>query len=186
MHHFLAHARESNFYLFLDQLGSDDVTYYELTQRPGDVIFVPSMWYHQVWNVEDAISINHNWFNACNVETVSRCLRVATTDVQEELSDCRDAADDEWHDLCEGLLKAHFGMNHQEFASLLLRIAETRIAILNALDGLIFDDHILGKTHARFDLEAVNRVLRKMDMKFMPAELKKRRHQVDKLVKEMR
>jgi dTDP-4-dehydrorhamnose 3,5-epimerase-like enzyme len=36
-------------------------------QETGDAIFVPSGWYHQVKNLEDTISINHNWFNGYNV-----------------------------------------------------------------------------------------------------------------------
>ncbi|KAF1782322.1 Thioredoxin, conserved site [Phytophthora cactorum] len=36
-------------------------------QETGDAIFVPSGWYHQVENLEDTISINHNWFNGYNV-----------------------------------------------------------------------------------------------------------------------
>ena len=27
-------------------------------------------WYHQVYNEEDTLSINHNWFNAANIQTV--------------------------------------------------------------------------------------------------------------------
>ena len=40
---------------------------YEVIQETGDVIFVPSGWHHQVLNLEDTISINHNWFNGANV-----------------------------------------------------------------------------------------------------------------------
>ena len=41
-----------------------------MIQDEGEIIFVPSGWYHQVCNLEDTISINHNWFNGCNIETV--------------------------------------------------------------------------------------------------------------------
>ena len=30
-------------------------------QEEGETIFVPSGWFHQVFNLEDTISINHNW-----------------------------------------------------------------------------------------------------------------------------
>ena len=40
---------------------------YEVIQETGDVIFVPSGWHHQVLNLEDTFSINHNWFNGANV-----------------------------------------------------------------------------------------------------------------------
>lgn len=48
---------------------------YEVIQESGDVIFVPSLWYHQVVNLEDSISINHNWFNGSNISTVFKVLQ---------------------------------------------------------------------------------------------------------------
>lgn len=39
-------------------------------QKKGEIVFVPSGWYHQVHNLEVTISINHNWMNAFNVEAV--------------------------------------------------------------------------------------------------------------------
>ena len=35
----------------------------EIIQESGEIVFVPSGWFHQVHNLEDTISINHNWFN---------------------------------------------------------------------------------------------------------------------------
>ena len=32
-------------------MSRDDVIYYDVTQGPGDVIFVPSGWHHQVHNL---------------------------------------------------------------------------------------------------------------------------------------
>ena len=43
---------------------------YEVIQETGDVIFVPSKWHHQVHNLEDTISINHNWFNGANIGSI--------------------------------------------------------------------------------------------------------------------
>lgn len=42
----------------------------ECIQEQDEIIFVPSGWYHQVHNLEDTISINHNWFNAYNLHWV--------------------------------------------------------------------------------------------------------------------
>ena len=39
----------------------------EIIQRSGEAIFVPSGWHHCVENLEDTLSINHNWINACNL-----------------------------------------------------------------------------------------------------------------------
>lgn len=40
-------------------------------QGPGDVFVVPSNWYHQVHNLTDCVSVNHNWFNAAAVGKAS-------------------------------------------------------------------------------------------------------------------
>ncbi|KAI6188364.1 JmjC domain-containing protein 4 [Aphelenchoides besseyi] len=39
-------------------------------QFPGDLIFVPSGYYHQVHNQHFTISINHNWINSFNLHRV--------------------------------------------------------------------------------------------------------------------
>eukprot|EP01111_Echinosteliopsis_oligospora_P001890 TRINITY_DN1276_c2_g1_i1.p1 TRINITY_DN1276_c2_g1~~TRINITY_DN1276_c2_g1_i1.p1 ORF type:complete len:315 (-),score=47.21 TRINITY_DN1276_c2_g1_i1:70-1014(-) len=39
----------------------------ECIQESGETIFVPSSWFHAVYNLEDTISINHNWINASNI-----------------------------------------------------------------------------------------------------------------------
>ncbi|TVU34048.1 hypothetical protein EJB05_15873, partial [Eragrostis curvula] len=47
----------------------------ECIQKQNEIIFVPSGWYHQVHNLEDTISINHNWFNAYNLHWVTTKLQ---------------------------------------------------------------------------------------------------------------
>jgi hypothetical protein len=59
-----------------------------LIKGPGEVIFVPSGWYHQVINLTDTLSINHNWFNGCNLERIWSQLRQELVKVQAEIQDC--------------------------------------------------------------------------------------------------
>lgn len=42
---------------------------------------------------EHTISVNHNWFNACNILYIWHCLNTAASDVEREISDCK-ASDD--------------------------------------------------------------------------------------------
>ena len=46
---------------------TEGLTPIELIQQPGELLFVPSGWYHEVENLDDALSVNHNWLNAYNV-----------------------------------------------------------------------------------------------------------------------
>ena len=62
------------FDLSSEDLGEKNIKCVEVTQEVGEIIFVPSGWFHQVRNVEDTISINHNWFNGSNIMFVARAL----------------------------------------------------------------------------------------------------------------
>ncbi|KAK6740189.1 hypothetical protein RB195_008576 [Necator americanus] len=56
-----------------------------LIQNPGEIVFVPTNWYHQVHNLEDTISINHNWLNASNIHLIYEFLRRHLKEVQKEI-----------------------------------------------------------------------------------------------------
>ncbi|CAG2158897.1 unnamed protein product [Oppiella nova] len=43
---------------------------FEVIQKSGEIIFIPSGYIHEVVNTEDTISINHNWFNATNIHFI--------------------------------------------------------------------------------------------------------------------
>ncbi|KAH7952985.1 hypothetical protein HPB49_003018 [Dermacentor silvarum] len=99
--------------------------YLKVIQNPGEIIFVPSNWYHQVHNLDDTISINHNFLNACNVKTVMINLMAALIDVQEEIAAFQDT--DGFQEHCQAMLRAHFGMNVADFCAMLEAILRRRI-----------------------------------------------------------
>eukprot|EP00392_Amoebophrya_sp_AT5.2_P006000 g6010.t1 len=41
--------------------------YVEVLQAPGELLFVPAFYVHDVVNLTDALSLNHNWLNACSL-----------------------------------------------------------------------------------------------------------------------
>jgi hypothetical protein len=49
-----------------------------LLQLPGDAVFVPSGWTHQVVNLSDCVSVNHNWVPC---EAAARCADQLHTDL---------------------------------------------------------------------------------------------------------
>ena len=50
------------------------------------MIFVPSGWYHQVNNLDDCLSINHNWINAANIDKVRSFLLLSLGNIKKELT----------------------------------------------------------------------------------------------------
>ncbi|PON96689.1 JmjC domain containing protein [Trema orientale] len=93
----------------------------ECIQEPNEVIFVPSGWYHQVDNLEDTISINHNWFNGYNLCWVWDLLLKDYNEAKEYIEDIKDICDD-FEGLCQRNLAANTGMNFFDFLSFLARI----------------------------------------------------------------
>ncbi len=139
-----------------------EVEKYEVIQESGDVIFVPSLWHHQVINLEDTISVNHNWFNGANIATVLEELLRADGDVKRELSDVTTDNDQAWWELCERTLHAHHGMNKTDFVDLLCSVARRRLALVREGENVTFDGITLGRNHALFDIAMIQPVLMKL------------------------
>ncbi|XP_072993654.1 arginine-specific demethylase JMJ20 [Typha latifolia] len=94
----------------------------ECIQEQNEIIFVPSGWYHQVHNLEDTISINHNWFNAYNLSWVWNLLVEDYNVAKAYIEDIRDICDD-FENLCQRNLAANTGMNFYDFFVFITRFA---------------------------------------------------------------
>ncbi|KAJ1723527.1 JmjC domain-containing protein 4 [Coemansia erecta] len=87
----------------------------EIVQEAGETIFVPSGWWHQVVNLEDTISINHNWGNEFNLACMCDRLQEDLRRVRWALRDVADM--DAFDEYAQGVLKADNGMNYAEFVA---------------------------------------------------------------------
>ena len=127
------------------------IRYFEIIQGPGEVIFVPSGWYHQVLNLTDTLSINHNWFNGTNIKYVWFQLEHELIKVKKEMSDIYEQNDEEWKEMCQKLLLASHGMSYSTFIDLLNLISESRMK----------GDQVenFGPKHIEFDLNQIHSVL---------------------------
>ncbi|XP_066266660.1 2-oxoglutarate and iron-dependent oxygenase JMJD4-like [Branchiostoma lanceolatum] len=128
----------------------------EVIQGPGEVVFVPSGWHHQVHNLEDTISINHNWINCCNVHMMWSFLQSKLGRVQQAISDCTDMED--WHEHCQVMLKASSGINYEEFVDFLACIADRRLQDLATSEEGVEVKHPW-RHHHRLDLRTLSSLL---------------------------
>ena len=130
----------------------------EVEQLEGQVIFVPSGWHHQVTNIEDTVSINHNWFNGSNIEEVVLRLEAELKKVQKELDDCKGEG---WDKMCQQLLKDSYGMNLEDLVDLLATVMERRLSMLEQPEyaKVSFDKAYLGPIHAKYDIVQVKKAL---------------------------
>lgn len=136
----------------------DSLKCYELIQDPGQIVFVPSGWHHQVWNLEDTISVNHNWINGCNVWNMWLTLKKELLAVIKEVNDCRDMND--WTGHCQLMLKTLYGMDYIQFYDFLSFIATKRLEQIIKKEPIIsFKKWYLGINHCLFDLRQIKAVL---------------------------
>ncbi|XP_034825938.1 2-oxoglutarate and iron-dependent oxygenase JMJD4 homolog [Maniola hyperantus] len=146
-----------NLPLLFDPKIHKNVKYFEIIQERGDGIFVPSGWHHQVFNVLDTISINHNFINACNVEFVWRALQENLVSVEKEIKEFQGTPD--FTPQCQLILKSVFGMDFASFIKFIVHIAQKRI---NHLDGKLcklFNTYSLQKNHVIFDLYIILKII---------------------------
>lgn len=131
-----------------------DRRYFEVIQNAGEAIFVPSGWYHQVWNLEETISINHNWINGCNIEKMFDAMLQSLKEIELELEDCREMDNFEEH--CQVMLKSLFGMNFVDMYEFLKHITTKRLC-----KNSQYRNFRLGINHTAFDLNKIRTVLTK-------------------------
>ncbi|KAE8662234.1 hypothetical protein F3Y22_tig00113716pilonHSYRG00046 [Hibiscus syriacus] len=106
----------------------------ECTQDQNEIIFVPSGCYHQVHNLEDKISINHNWFNGYNLSWVWDLLLRDYKEAKEYIEDIKDICDD-FEVLCQRNLAANTGMNFNDFFIFISRFSLANVVELYYLRG---------------------------------------------------
>lgn len=118
-----------------------------VTQEAGEAIFVPSGWYHQVKNVEDTISINHNWFNGYNLQHIWQFFQREYAAVEKELEDLKEIGlvGAEFKQQCQLVMKANTGTNYVEFREMLYSKAQ---------DLLTRSQHSLGTDETAYASES--------------------------------
>ncbi|XP_050670301.1 2-oxoglutarate and iron-dependent oxygenase JMJD4 homolog isoform X2 [Leptidea sinapis] len=146
-----------NLPLLFDQLKWNNIKYFEVIQEKGDGIFVPSGWHHQVFNLCETISINHNFMNACNLHIVWQALQSTLTEVEKEIKEFESTP--EYTTQCQVILKSLFGMDFQSFINLIMHIAIKRIKQIQGENFYLFKKFIFGMNHIKFDLQSILKVI---------------------------
>lgn len=67
------------FFWFRDVLPKISTKYgikpFVFMQRPGDLVYIPSNWWHAVLNITDTLAITHNFVSSCNFDSVWRSAK---------------------------------------------------------------------------------------------------------------
>ncbi|XP_049633992.1 2-oxoglutarate and iron-dependent oxygenase JMJD4 isoform X1 [Suncus etruscus] len=134
----------------------------EVMQEAGEMVFVPSGWHHQVHNLQDTISINHNWVNGCNLWNMWLFLQQELRSVQQEVLQWKDTMPD-WHQHCQVIMRSCTGINFEEFYHFLKVIAERRLLSLtkgmDCGESKGTESTAVGPQQAAFDISRIAEVL---------------------------
>lgn len=149
-----------NLPILFDPGKHEGIKHFDIIQEAGDAIFVPSGWYHQVQNVLDTISINHNWINACNIEYVWEALQKNIISVEKEMRDLSDT--EEFASHCQLILKSLFGMDFQMFIDFLSYIGKKRLGQLQSSNFKGFGNCNYGIKHMKFDVTVIMELMGKI------------------------
>ncbi|CAF0763992.1 unnamed protein product [Didymodactylos carnosus] len=148
-----AKARGIDIYPELDRLNV-----IEIYQEAGEIIFVPSEWYHEVDNIGNTISINHNWYNGFNILRIWTHLSRIVDQIEIKIADCRSTLDN-WYEHCQLILLSNEGMNFGTFYELLYKIGKRRIETLSTQKR---EELIGNREHCLFDIWIIEKVVQLM------------------------
>jgi hypothetical protein len=104
-------------------VGSKEWTFYKdhqqftIVQTAGQAVFVPCTWQHQVVNLEETISINHNWITTANIDQTWGCLKTEMKAIEKEL---KEWGVDDNIESCESMLRGCVGLDVTAFFFMVL------------------------------------------------------------------
>merc|ERR1711990_1033077 len=101
-----------------------------IIQRDGQTVFVPSGWYHQVKNMMETVSINHNWINRQSIRNSWSYLNDELKKIESELEYLRDGMSKcggEWIQICQKILRSQTSMDFADFLYFLKFIRDRRL-----------------------------------------------------------
>uniref|UniRef100_A0A0A1WVG6 Jumonji domain-containing protein 4 n=1 Tax=Zeugodacus cucurbitae TaxID=28588 RepID=A0A0A1WVG6_ZEUCU len=152
-----------------EALRKSNVAFFVIYQQKNEAIFVPSGWYHQVYNITDTISVNHNWFNAVNIRYIWCNVSENLRKVMNEISDLKNFHN--FYEQCQQILHADFGLNICEFLDILCFIAKKRLFMIEKSRGNANNGNIqclssmmfhLNDFHICYDLKNIYTLLKTM------------------------
>jgi hypothetical protein len=108
---------------------------FEVIQHAGETIFVPSTWKHEVVNLVETLSINHNWITSANIDQAWICIQTEIAAIEEEVQAWGVIPTDDF-EAREGMLRGCIGLDCTMFTLMvLLEIVELLQHLKLLIDG---------------------------------------------------
>ena len=92
---------------------------FTIVQKSGEMIFVPSGWRHEVINLKETLSINHNWITGANIDKAWDVILCEINAIEKELN-CW-GLDQDLYLVRENMLRGCVGLNMSSYFVLILK-----------------------------------------------------------------
>lgn len=110
-----------------------------IVQYPGQIFYVPANWHHQVLNLDNSLSINHNWVDSSGLNISWQYLTQEHMIAERMIEDIRDlVSDDEFAALVNRNVLLNCGMNKQIFLTMVDFILQHMSSPRRATFGQLF------------------------------------------------
>ena len=120
--------------------GANSSRSFEVIQHTGDTIFVPSTWKHEVINLVETLSINHNWITSANIDKTWQCICSEIKAIECEIKEWGVVPLDDF-EARENMLRGCIGLDVTTFfLMLVLEVSELLVLVLSSVDDIIEDD----------------------------------------------
>lgn len=118
----------------------------EIVQYPGEAIFVPSNWWHTVYNLDDCLSINHNWISTHSVGASWEYLKAERARAAALIEDCREICGvGEFEGLVQRNVGANAGMDYAGFGGMVRHVACAAAKLVVERSKMVSNNHLEGR-----------------------------------------
>ena len=143
-----------------DQEAEEDALSFSFTQLEGEAVFVPSGWQHKVRNIEETLSVNHNWFTAASIDRIWECILIEAKSVEDECNQWGIPSDD--LDARETMLRGCIGLNVSMFFLALLFSLVQEISMLEGLHNVSQSKVLADTSECAFNIYRLSNQLESM------------------------
>lgn len=161
------------FYIPNDDI-EEETRSFELIQETGETMFVPAKWKHEVTNLTETLSINHNWITTRNIDCTYECLLTEISSIENEIQKWGVVSDDDF-EARENMLRGCVGM---DLSMLVLMALLELTELLNFVSGeqqnavivsrIIDEDLMLDCLHGIFCLKnMLNKIMLDNDKRYI-------------------
>ena len=136
----------------IDQLFEENnkiLTSKMVIQNENEAIFIPSGWFHEVYNLSDIVlSINHNWFNGINIDIIWNFIHNEYKNVCQSIEDLKDIMDSNaFYQQCQQLLMDISGIDFDQFIQIISINTHNILNIICNNDNMENKDNFKMKTY---------------------------------------